>query len=55
MNIVICSNGLDLEGIAVDENYAVKVVGLLEQLLLKMYELPCASIAAINGHAFAGR
>jgi Delta3-Delta2-enoyl-CoA isomerase len=48
------SNGLDLERFAGDMGALATTVGLFHQLLGRLYVLPMYTVAAVNGHAFAG-
>jgi enoyl-CoA hydratase/carnithine racemase len=48
------SNGLDLERIASDRDELLASVLLFQQLLGRLFVLPVYTVAAINGHAFAG-
>jgi enoyl-CoA hydratase/carnithine racemase len=48
------SNGLDLERFAGDAEQFAATVGRFHQLLGRLFVLPAYTVAAINGHAFAG-
>ncbi|HUD69900.1 MAG TPA: enoyl-CoA hydratase/isomerase family protein [Acidimicrobiales bacterium] len=48
------SNGLDLERFEGDRDEMVTTVAMFEQLLGRLFVLPVYTVAAINGHAFAG-
>lgn len=48
------SNGLDLDRMSSHPDESAEIVGLVHQLLGRMYLLPAYTVAAINGHAFAG-
>lgn len=48
------SNGLDLDRMSAHPDEAGEIVRLVHQLLGRMYLLPAYTVAAINGHAFAG-
>lgn len=48
------SNGLDLDRMSAHPDEAGEIVRLLHELLGRLYLLPAYTVAAINGHAFAG-
>jgi Delta3-Delta2-enoyl-CoA isomerase len=48
------SNGLDLDGFAADPSSAGMVVDGVHRLFGRMAVFPAYTVAAINGHAFAG-
>jgi enoyl-CoA hydratase len=49
------SAGLDLPAlIALDRTAMRKFIGLFDELMLRLFELPMPLVAAINGHAIAG-
>lgn len=48
------SNGLDLDRMSAHPDESGEIVGLVHQLLGRLYVLPAYTVAAINGHAFAG-
>jgi Delta3-Delta2-enoyl-CoA isomerase len=48
------SNGLDLERFAGNSEELVATVTIFQQLLGRLFVLPAYTVAAINGHAFAG-
>lgn len=48
------SNGLDLERFAGNRDELLATISLFQQLLGRLLVLPCYTVAAINGHAFAG-
>jgi enoyl-CoA hydratase/carnithine racemase len=48
------SNGLDLERFAGNVDQLVETVSMFQQLLGRLFVLPAYTVAAINGHAFAG-
>ena len=48
------SNGLDLERFAGDAEQFAATVGRFHQLLGRLFVLPAYTVAAVNGHAFAG-
>ncbi len=48
------SNGLDLDRMAANPDEAGQTVSELHRLLGRLYLLPAYTVAAINGHAFAG-
>lgn len=47
------SNGLDLEALAGDGGALAATVSRLHRVLGRLYVLPCYTVAAVNGHAFA--
>jgi enoyl-CoA hydratase/carnithine racemase len=48
------SNGLDLERFAGSRDELLTTVSMFHRLLGRLYVLPAYTVAAINGHAFAG-
>jgi len=48
------SNGLDLEWLAQNMNQASSLTSAFERFLARLLVFPIPTIAAINGHAFAG-
>lgn len=48
------SNGLDLDRMSSHPEESGEIVRLVHQLLGRLYLLPAYTVAAINGHAFAG-
>ena len=48
------SNGLDLDGFAVEPEHAGEVVSEVHRLFGRMLLLPAYTVAALNGHTFAG-
>jgi enoyl-CoA hydratase/carnithine racemase len=48
------SNGLDLERFAGNRDELLATVSVFQQLLGRLFVLPAYTVAAINGHAFAG-
>lgn len=48
------SNGLDLDRMSAHPDESGEIVGQVHQLLGRLYLLPAYTVAAINGHAFAG-
>lgn len=48
------SNGLDLDRMSAHPDESGEIVRLVHQLLGRLYLLPAYTVAAINGHAFAG-
>jgi enoyl-CoA hydratase/carnithine racemase len=48
------SNGLDLERFAGSRDELGTTVSMFQRLLGRLYVLPAYTVAAINGHAFAG-
>lgn len=48
------SNGLDLEGMTANPDSAGETVAAVHRLLGRMLVLDCYTVAAINGHCFAG-
>jgi enoyl-CoA hydratase/carnithine racemase len=48
------SNGLDLERFAGNRDELLATVSMLPRLLGRLFVLPAYTVAAINGHAFAG-
>jgi enoyl-CoA hydratase/carnithine racemase len=48
------SNGLDLDRMSAHPDESAEIVGQVHQLLGRLYVLPAYTVAAINGHAFAG-
>lgn len=48
------SNGLDLEGITARPESAADTVASVHRLLGRMLVLDCYTVAALNGHCFAG-
>lgn len=49
----IWSNGLDLDWIGEHPDEMVAYVGRVQALMARTLELPCATVAALNGHTFA--
>jgi enoyl-CoA hydratase/carnithine racemase len=48
------SNGLDLDRFAGDPGALAETIARFHPLLGRLFVLPCYTVAAINGHAFAG-
>ena len=48
------SNGLDLDWLMANKDKAASNVAQVHSVFARMLRLPCVSVAAINGHAFAG-
>ncbi|HEU5152969.1 MAG TPA: enoyl-CoA hydratase/isomerase family protein [Iamia sp.] len=47
------SNGLDLDWIGAHPDEMVAYVGRVQALMARVLELPCPTVAALNGHTFA--
>lgn len=48
------SNGLDLDWLMANKEHAASNVAQVHAVFARMLRLPCVSVAALNGHAFAG-
>ena len=48
------SAGLDLEGLPADREGMSAFVDAFDHMLLRLFLLPCPTVAAVNGHAVAG-
>lgn len=47
------SNGLDLDWVSAHPDEMVPYVGRVQGLMARVIELPCPTVAALNGHTFA--
>lgn len=48
------SNGLDLDWLMANQELASENLSLVHSMFARLLRLPCVSVAAMNGHAFAG-
>lgn len=48
------SNGLDLEWLSAHDDQLVDYIGRVQALFVRVLSLPCPTVAALNGHTYAG-